>query len=72
MKMTFMSRNRSGDAVFAPPKLIFVFPGPVVTRNTIWPSRFGTWDGVRVGFFSLGAVAGWNVAREFFLKAKPW
>src|SRR5262245_58919662 len=72
LKMTFMSRNRSGDAVFAPPKLIFVFPGPVVTRNTIWPSRFGTSDGIRVGFFSLGAVAGWNVAREFFLKAKPW
>jgi len=71
-KLAFVSRNHSGDAVFAPPKIISPFFGPMVTRNTIWPDRFGTRNALWAGStFFIGRI-GWNIAREFFTKGEKW
>jgi hypothetical protein len=67
-KMTFTSRNRSGDAVFSPPKIISPFVGPMVTRNTIYPDRFNSGDAAVSGAtYILGSIA-WNAVREFIWK----
>jgi hypothetical protein len=69
-KMSYMGRNHNGDAVFSPAKLIAPFTGPVVTRSTFYPSRFGPSDGLSP-YYLVGSVA-WNFVREFFGKSRPW
>jgi len=65
IKMSFMSRNRSGASVFAPAKIVSPFVGPLVTRNTIYPSRFDSSNAASGGgYYLLGSVA-WNIVREF-------
>jgi hypothetical protein len=74
IKMAFTARNHSGDRVFSPAKIIAPFTGPLVTRSTIYPDRFGPSDafGVSSGaYYLVGAVA-WNVIREFFWKSPRW
>ena len=65
IKMSFMSRNRSGNLTFSPAKLVSPFTGPMVTRNTIYPDRYG-WGDVASGgpYYLVGSVA-WNLFREF-------
>jgi hypothetical protein len=65
IKMTFMSRNRSGALVFAPPKIVSPFVGPLVTRNTIYPSRFDSSNAATAGAYYLAGSIGWNLVREF-------
>lgn len=65
IKLSFMARNSSGAYVFAPPKIVSPFVGPLVTRNTIYPSRFGSSDAARAGAYGLAASVGWNIVREF-------
>jgi hypothetical protein len=72
IKMSFMSRNHSGDTVFAPPKIISRWVGPMVTRNTIYPGRYNSGDAAVSGATYLAGSVGWNLLREFFLKSKAW
>jgi len=65
IKMSFMSRNHSGDSVFAPPKIVAPFVGPLVTRNTIYPSRFDSSNAASSGAYYLVGSVGWNIVREF-------
>ena len=65
MKLVFASYNRSGNLTLAPAKFVAPFTGPAVTRNTIYPDRFG-WGDVGTGgaYYFLGGVA-WNFVKEF-------
>jgi hypothetical protein len=69
-KMSFVGRNHNGDAVFSPAKIIAPFTGPVVTRSTFYPDRFGPSDGLRP-YYLVGSVA-WNLIREFIGKSPRW
>jgi hypothetical protein len=71
-KMTFMGRNRKGEAVFSPGKMISPFIGPMVTRNTLYPDRYGPGDAAVSGVYGIGAFAAWNFVYEFILPAKRW
>jgi hypothetical protein len=63
--MSFLSPNQSGNLVFSPAKIISPFTGPAVTRNTLYPDRFG-WGDVASGgpYYFAGSLA-WNLFREF-------
>jgi len=65
MKLVFASYNRSGNLTLAPAKFVAPFTGPAVTRNTIYPDRFG-WGDVGTGgaYYFLGGLA-WNFVKEF-------
>jgi hypothetical protein len=65
IKLSFMSRNSSGAYVFAPPKIVAPFVGPLVTRNTIYPSRFDSSNAASSGAYYLAGSVGWNMVREF-------
>ena len=65
IKLSFMSRNTSGAYVFAPPKIVGPFVGPLVTRNTIYPSRFDSSNAAASGAYYLAGTVGWNLVREF-------
>jgi hypothetical protein len=65
IKLSFMSRNSSGAYVFAPPKIVAPFVGPLVTRNTIYPSRFDSSNAASSGAYYLAGTVGWNMVREF-------
>jgi len=69
-KMSFVGRNHNGDALFSPAKIIAPFTGPVVTRSTFYPSRFGPSDGLSP-YYLVGGVA-WNLIREFVGKSPRW
>ena len=71
-KLAVVSRNRSGGAVFSPPKVISPFFGPMLTRNTIYPGRFNSGDAAWSGATFLIGRVGWNIAREFFTKGEKW
>jgi len=72
LKMTITARKRNGDATFTANKLIAPFSGPLVSRNTVFPSRFGSWDALRGGiFYTMGTVS-WNLIREFIWKSPQW
>jgi hypothetical protein len=68
IKMSFFSRNRSGASVFAPAKIISPFVGPLVTRNTIYPSSFDSSNAASGGAYYLLGSIGWNIFREFIWK----
>ena len=65
IKMSFTSRNPSGASVFAPAKIVSPFVGPLVTRNTIYPSRFDSSNGASSGAGYLAGSVAWNIIREF-------
>jgi len=65
IKMAFMSRNQTGSLTFSPAKIVSPLAGPLVTRNTIYPDRFGSGNAVGGwGYYLAGAVA-WNFFKEF-------
>jgi len=72
LKMTFMARKPDGSAVFSVPKTVSPFVGPLVTRTTLYPERYTVGDGALSGAYAVLMNAGWNLAREFVLKAPAW
>jgi hypothetical protein len=72
IKMTFMARRPDGSAAFSVAKTVSPFVGPLVTRNTLYPERYTCGDGALSGVYAVLMNAGWNLAREFFLKAPGW
>jgi hypothetical protein len=72
LKMTFMARRPDGSAVFSVAKTVSPFAGPLVTRTTLYPDRYDYRDGVLSGAYAVLMNAGWNLAREFVLKAPRW
>jgi hypothetical protein len=69
---TYHGRNRQGDWDFSIARVTSPFVGPIITRNTIYPSRYDTVDGIKSGgYYWLGTI-GWNMVREFFLKGPKW
>jgi hypothetical protein len=70
IKLAFMSYNRSGNIVFSPAKIISPFTGPMVTRNTIYPDRYGFGDAASAGGYYFAGRIAWNLVREFIWK-KP-
>jgi hypothetical protein len=69
---TYRARNRQGDSLFSIARVTSPFVGPIITRNTIYPSRYDTLDGIKGGAFYMLGTAGWNMVREFFLKGPKW
>ena len=72
IKMTFMARRPDGSAAFSVAKTASPFVGPLVTRSTIYPERYTHGDGALSGAYAVLMNAGWNLAREFILKAPGW
>jgi hypothetical protein len=70
--MTFMARRPDGGATFSVAKTAAPFVGPLVTRTTIYPERYTCGDGALSGAYAVLMNAGWNLAREFILKAPGW
>jgi hypothetical protein len=70
IKLAFTARNRNGDLVFSLPRVISPFAGPMVTRNTIYPDRFGFGSGAAGGAYYLGGGVAWNLAKEFIFHWK--
>jgi hypothetical protein len=69
-KMVYSARDQSGSLVFAPAKIGSPFVGPMVTRNTYYPDRFGPGNAASAGAYYLIGSVGWNLVREFITK-KP-
>ena len=72
IKVTFMARRPDGSAAFSLAKTASPFVGPLVTRSTIYPERYTYGDGALSGAYAVLMNAGWNLAREFILKAPGW
>jgi hypothetical protein len=72
LKMTFMARRADGSAAFSLPGTVAPFVGPLVTRSTLYPEGYTLADGALSGAYAVLMNAGWNVAREFVLKAPEW
>jgi hypothetical protein len=70
--MTFVARDRDGNAVFSPGKTFTPFVGPVVTMTTLYPERYSYADGLVSGAYGLLINAAWNAAREFVVGAPVW
>ena len=65
IQLAFVSYNRNGGLSFSPAKMISPFTGPMVTRNTIYPDRFGPSNAARGGAYYVAGSIGWNMVREF-------
>ncbi len=72
LRMTFVARRADGSAAFSVARTASPFVGPLVTRTTLYPARYGWSDGLLSGAFSLLMNAGWNLAYEFVLKSPAW
>ena len=68
LRMTYRTRNRQGDYRFSFVRVGTPFVGPLITRNTIYPDRFNTGDGVQSGAIYIAGTAAWNLVREFLVK----
>jgi hypothetical protein len=66
--LAFTAYNRNGNLVFAPAKIGAPFTGPMVTRNTIYPDRYGFSNVFSGGAYYTAGAVGWNWIREFILK----
>jgi hypothetical protein len=72
IKMTLMARTPDGSTAFSLAKTASPFVGPLVTRATLYPDRYTLGDGALSGAYAVLMNAGWNLAREFVLKAPKW
>lgn len=70
LRMTLMSRRADGSVAFSVAKTVSPFAGPLVTRTTLYPERYGAVDGALSGAFAVAMNAGWNLAYEFVLPAR--
>ena len=66
--MTYRTRNRQGDYRFSFVRVGTPFVGPLITRNTIYPDRFDSIDGLEAGAAYIAGTAAWNLVREFLVK----
>src|SRR4029077_19627791 len=66
--LAFTSYNRNGSLVFSPVKIVAPFTGPMVSRNTIYPDRFGFSNAASGGGYYVAGSVGWNLVREFIWK----
>jgi hypothetical protein len=58
-----MSYNHSGGLSFSPAKIIAPFTGPMVTRNTIYPDRYGFDNAASGGGYYVAGSVAWNMVR---------
>ena len=68
VRSTYRARNRQGDYRFSVVRVGTPFLGPIITRNTIYPDRFNTVDGIESGALYIAGTAAWNLVREFLVK----
>jgi hypothetical protein len=66
--LSFTAYNRSGNLKFAPQKLGAPYTGPLVSRNFVYPDRFGTSNAFSGGAYYLVGSVAWNWIREFIWK----
>ena len=59
------SRTKSGKRVISAPRLVGVYTGAVVSRETWYPERYTYKDGLRAGTGTLLTGFGINLVREF-------
>ena len=59
------SRKTNGDRVVSVPRLVGVYTGSIVARETWYPDRYSYKDGLRNGTTTLLTGFGINLVREF-------
>ena len=59
------SRTKSGNRVISAPRLVGVYTGAIVARETWYPDRYSYKDGLRSGTRTLLTGFGLNLVREF-------
>lgn len=59
------SRTKSGNRVISAPRLVGVYTGAIVARETWYPDRYSYKDGLRSGTTTLLTGFGLNLVREF-------
>ena len=59
------SRTKSGNRVISAPRLVGVYTGAIVARETWYPDRYDYKDGLKSGTTQLLTGFGINVVREF-------
>ena len=59
------SRTRSGNRVLSAPRLVGVYTGAIVARETWYPDRYDYKDGLKSGTTQLLTGFGINLVREF-------
>lgn len=72
LRMTLFGRRRDGDAAFSVSKTASPFVGPLVSQSMLYPDRYTVGDAMLSGAYAVLMNAGWNLAREFVLKAPAW
>ncbi|CAN5408109.1 hypothetical protein BH10ACI2_BH10ACI2_20340 [soil metagenome] len=70
LRSGFTARNRKGDTVFSPPKVVSPFVSHIASVKLWYPSRFNVRDGARQGGYSLMFNTGFNLVKEFIFKKK--
>ena len=68
LKFGFVARNRQGNDVFSPAKVISPFVANVAAVKLWYPERYSYKDGMRSGAYSLGFSVGFNLIKEFIFK----
>jgi hypothetical protein len=61
------SRTKSGKRVISVPRLVGVYSGAVIARETWYPDRYTYKDGLKSGTTTLLTSFGINVVREFVI-----
>lgn len=61
------SRTKSGKRVISAPRLVRVYSGAVIARETWYPDRYTYKDGLKSGTTTLLTSFGINVVREFVI-----
>jgi hypothetical protein len=59
------SRTKSGKRIISAPRLVGIYTGAVVSRETWYPDRYSYKDGLRAGTGTLLTGFGINLLREF-------
>ena len=59
------SRTKSGRRIISAPRLVGVYTGGIVSRETWYPERYSYKDGLRAGTTTLLTGFGINLLREF-------
>jgi hypothetical protein len=70
LRSGFTARNRSGNLVFSPPKVVSPFVANVAAVKLWYPDRFTVQDGVRRGAYGVAFNAAFNLIEEFIFKKK--
>lgn len=68
LKSGFTARNRSGNTVFSPAKVVAPYVGSVTAVKAWYPERYSVQDGLRKGTYGLAFNVGFNLVREFIFR----